>query len=118
MAADNRRRERIQAGFEASLVVEGMIVPAKTIDLSLKGILLDSAKDYPEGTPCVVRLHLGAALRLSMDGVVARRGPRGLGVDFTAMDEDSFQHLLEIIRHNAPDPDAVERELSSPAFDG
>lgn len=116
MSDDKRRRSRVKAGFEASLVVDGKAVPARTKDLSLKGALVSCGKEFPEGTPCVLRLGLGPGLRLSIDGKVARIIGEGLGVEFDGMDDQSFGHLLQIVRLNAVDPDAIEDELAEPAF--
>ncbi|WP_022663309.1 PilZ domain-containing protein [Paucidesulfovibrio longus] len=116
MSEDKRRRSRVKAGFEASLVVDGKAVPARTRDLSLKGALVSCDKEYPANTPCVLRLGLGPGLRLSVDGKVARKTPQGLAVEFEGMDDQSFGHLLQIVRLNAEDPDQIEDELAEPAF--
>ncbi|MGE4290597.1 MAG: PilZ domain-containing protein [Desulfovibrio sp.] len=116
MSEDKRRRSRVKAGFEASLVVDGKAVPARTRDLSLKGALVSCDKDYPENTNCVLRLGLGPGLRLSIDGKVARKTAQGLAIEFEGMDDQSFGHLLQIVRLNAENPDIIEDELAEPAF--
>lgn len=116
MSEDKRRRSRVKAGFEASLVVDGKAVPARTKDLSLKGVLVSCDKEYEADTPCVLRLGLGPGLRLSIDGKVARTTPQGVAVEFQGMDAQSFGHLLQIVRLNADDPDQIEDELAAPAF--
>ncbi|SKA97108.1 PilZ domain-containing protein [Paucidesulfovibrio gracilis DSM 16080] len=117
MSEDKRRRSRVKAGFEASLVVDGKAVPVRTRDVSLKGALLSCDKEFTEGTPCELRLGLGPGLRLSMDARVARATDHGLAIEFQAMDDQSFTHLLQIVRLNADDADAIEDELADPAFD-
>ncbi|MEF2144566.1 MAG: PilZ domain-containing protein [Desulfovibrionaceae bacterium] len=117
MSDNKRRRSRIKAGFEASIMIEGKAIPARTIDMSLKGVLLHCDREIPEGTKCSLRLGLGPGLRVTIDGSVVRSASDGLAMDFQCMDAQSFAHLLQIVRLNAPDPDLIEDELAEPAFD-
>ncbi|MDD4731911.1 MAG: PilZ domain-containing protein [Desulfovibrio sp.] len=117
MTEDKRRRSRVKAGFEASLFVDGKAVPVRTRDVSLKGALLECDKDLAEGTPCELQLGLGPGLRLSIDALVARSSEQGLAVEFQGMDDQSFNHLLQIVRLNADDADMIEDELAEPAFE-
>ena len=40
----------------------------------------------------------------------------GLALDFEGMDENAFFHLRNLVRFHSLDPDAIDKELSIPAF--
>ncbi len=53
-----------------------------------------------------------------MEGQVVRATPEWTAIDFVSMDPETYLHLRNLIILNAEDPEAAERELVLPAFDG
>jgi hypothetical protein len=47
---------------------------------------------------------------------VVRHYPEGVAVEFTEVPPESFPHLFRLVQYNAPDPEGIEKELSSTAF--
>ncbi len=47
---------------------------------------------------------------------MARSDAGSLALDFTSIEEESFPHLLRLVQLHYGDAEAIERELSEPAF--
>ncbi|WP_291323378.1 PilZ domain-containing protein [Desulfonatronospira sp.] len=115
---DMRKRSRVDLKISVSILQNHVQQLLKTINLSLKGLLAEYHPDFALNEPCDLVLHLSSGLEIGIRGVVVSSTPnRGTAVDFVEMDEESFYHLLNLIRLYSPDPDQVERELLIPAFD-
>ena len=54
---------------------------------------------------------LNPYLTVTMEGTVLRKTADTVAVKFTGVDVDSLFHLQNIVRYNASDPDAVEKEI-------
>jgi hypothetical protein len=63
-----------------------------------------------------VVLRLSPEAEIRIEGEVVRNEDGHLAVDFKGMDEDSFGHLHRLVTLNAEDPDAIDRQLTEPAF--
>ena len=115
MKNEKRRFTRVSFNFEAELEAGGLVYSAEEIvNISVGGCLLLTEADLELGTVCDIRLFLGGAsseLRVRVQGEVARSIPGALAVKFTRIDPDSLFHLQNIIRHNAPDIETVEKEI-------
>ncbi len=85
-------------------------------DVSLKGLYLLCANPLPVGSDCRVALLLGGGetpVRIEIGGTVAREDPAGMGLEITAIvGVESFEHLQNLVRYNAMDPDRVEQEFA------
>jgi DNA-directed RNA polymerase subunit E'/Rpb7 len=59
----------------------------------------------PENTPT-----------MSMEGKVVRVTKEGTAIDFVSMDPDTYLHMRNLVLHNVMDPDQVEKEFTTSAF--
>lgn len=117
--SDQDRREFLRVPFKTEITVRAAGRPLKsgsTLDISMNGLLLATAETPPpEGTPCEVAIALAGSdppVTISARGSIVRSGPGTLAVHFSDVDLDGYQHLRQVILHNAADPDQAERELS------
>ena len=117
MDENRRRRTRVRTGHEALVTVHGEDRPVTTLDLSLKGALTTPLPGLEPGQACGFRIALAPDLSIEAEARVIRSDPAGLALEFTAVDEESFPHLLRLVQLHYGDAESIERELSVPAFD-
>jgi len=106
---------RALVSVETELTSGPQVVTGTVRNISLKGLYFMPSKWLPLGTECDVTIRFGAgdeAERITASARVVRSDRFGLGVEFTDIDLDSFHHLQNLIRYNAPDVERVEREFS------
>jgi hypothetical protein len=114
---DNRRRSRVATHIAAGLTqAGGPTVELATRNISLKGLLAEPAAGVRAGATGVLRIRLGTDAVIRIDCRVIRSDVEGVALDFLPMDADSFFHLRNLVRYNAPDADAIDAELQKPAF--
>lgn len=117
MQQDKRKRSRVQAGVEAVLTCGGQEKhPIRIRNVSLKGVLCNPEPELEHLKRCHLHFTLSGDIRFSVEARVIRHDESGLAMDFEGMDEEAFMHLRNIVRYNAPDADAIDRELAVPAF--
>ena len=113
---ENRReftRVRIQLDAEISADDKASIGGVAQ-DLSLNGVYIPSTGKLPIGTECTIALFLdGRDIRLEVLGKVTRQNDDGMAIEFTGVPLDDLEHLRNLIRFNADDPNAVEDEFDS-----
>jgi len=118
MDANLRRRSRVTARLAADFTLpDGRVVPLHTRNISLKGLLADPAPGVETGETGLLRLALTSDAVIQIECLVVRCNATGVALDFQPMDEDSFFHLRNLVRFNAPDADQIDAELKLPAFD-
>ena len=89
-------------------------ISGKVEDLSLNGAYVPCTGRLPVGTNCKVELILdGQNIRLIAEAVVSREDERGIAVEFRGIPLDDLEHLRNLIRYNADDPNLVEEEFDS-----
>ncbi len=121
--AEKRTRTRVEYRAQADIVIDGQKHSGlQTRDLSHRGVFLLGARQLPLGAQCAVTIHLFSqgqtpGPELSMQGTVVRSAQDGAAVEFNSMDADTYLHLRNLIILNAPDPDAVEEEFATVAFE-
>ena len=114
---DDERRRRTRVLFETQVELKAgnrVIQSSTSRDISQKGVFVVTGNQLPEGTDCQVTLRLlGASsdLTLKAEGRVARLTAEGMGIEFTALDVDSFVHLRNVLMYNADDPEALIDEI-------
>lgn len=113
---NKRKRSRVFVNVEAVLHWSGGSVPLKATNISLKGMLCEHVVGLEDGTCCKVRMAPSQAWAFDVEAVIIRNSNDGLALDFTGMDENAFSHLRQLVRLHAADPDAIDLELSVPAF--
>ena len=81
--------------------------------LSLNGGFFRATNPPAENTEVRVRLHLeGTEIEVHALGHVVRHGPGGCAIQFDEIvGLDSLDHLRNLVRFNAADPEQVEREF-------
>lgn len=117
MDANRRRRSRVATHFTASFTPQGG-PPAElvTSNISLKGLLAEPSAAVRGGASGLLRITLGAGVVIEVECRVIRSDASGVALDFLPMDADSFFHLRNLVRYNAPDADQIDDELKTPAF--
>ena len=118
MADDKRTRSRVTAAFDAvvSLPDEAAQYTVRTRNLSLKGMLCDGETCLVGKRGCLVTFTLNNALSFQIEADIVRCDAQEMAIDFVGMDETAFMHLRNLVRFQADDPDAIDRELAVPAF--
>ena len=114
--ADNRREfTRVRIHVEVEVSADDRATISGTVeDLSLNGAYVPCTGRLPVGTACKVELMLdGRDIRLSAEAQVSREDDRGIAVEFKGIPLDDLEHLRNLIRYNADDPNQVEEEFES-----
>jgi len=118
MDANRRRRSRVDTHFTVNVSqVGGSPVQLVTSNISLKGLLAEPEPLVKGGLGCRLRIVLSSDAMIFIHGQVIRSDETGVAIDFLPMDEQSFFHLRNLVRYNAPDADQIDAELKTPAFD-
>lgn len=84
------------------------------VNLSLGGCLLSVDGEMKEGEECRIEILMSGALEgqsIRVKGRVIRTEKGRVALRFTEIDPESLFHLRNIVRYNASDADAVEREI-------
>lgn len=110
-APEQRRRSRVDIGFEAFIEVREVITPVKTVDLSMNGARCHGGHSFREGEKCHFILPVASGIRIVIESTIVRSDQESTAVKFTGMDPDSFTHLRRMVELNAADPDRIEDEL-------
>jgi hypothetical protein len=113
---ERRRRSRVPVRLEVTIIQEGEEIPVRSRDLSLKGLSCSPDPRLQVHSCCQVVVALVPEIRVVIKGRVVRGDDRGAAVDFLDMDPDSFTRLHRIVSWHAPEPEAITRELLTPAF--
>lgn len=110
--SDRRKGVRVRFDTGVSLTLESgskVISAAGDIrDISLNGIFVRTPEKVESGAGCDIRIELTGTevpIVLEMKGKVVRIEGNGVGVHFDAMDLDTFMHLKNVVRYNAPESD-------------
>ena len=111
MSDDKRHSTRVDAGFEAYVTVDDVVIPVATKNLSLKGALLEGCDDCHIGTHAELHIPLSPTVRIVADGDILRAGDNQIAMLFREMDELSFTFLHRLVQLNAKNPEAVDEEL-------
>jgi hypothetical protein len=114
---DERRRfSRISFHRPAELDVVGARASCEVLDLSLRGALVEAPPGFEPapGAPCtlLVRLDSGEA-QIRMEGEIAHREGRQVGVRCLEIDLDSISHLRRLVELNVGDDEILHRELGA-----
>ena len=115
---NNRRRSRVHTQVTANYLQQGNTVfPLVTQNISLKGMLARPQPGIHAGELGVVRIDLSSEAGIEIECEIIRSDSTGVAIDFRPMDEQSFFHLRNLVRYNAPDADQIDAELKIPAFE-
>lgn len=110
--SDRRKGVRVRFDTGVSLTIESgnqVITATGDIrDISLNGLFVRTSEKMESGTGCDVRIELTGTevpIILEIKGKVVRMEDTGVGIHFDAMDLDTFMHLKNVVRYNAPESD-------------
>jgi PilZ domain len=114
---DERRRfSRIAFHRPAELASSGERATCEVLDVSLKGALLEVPASFRgrAGQPCslAIRLDAGDAV-IRMEGEIAHRAARQVGVRCDEIDLESIAHLRRLVELNLGDDELLHRELAA-----
>lgn len=115
MSEEKRKFTRVPFKVEAEVKTDDTTYRSVEItNLSVGGCLLPIRAALEIGAKCHVKITLGGTgndLAVTVDGEVIRNTSEAVAIRFTSVDPDSLFHLQNIVRYNAPDADAVEKEI-------
>lgn len=107
---EHERRQQIRVDFDTQVTVrtDEMTVTydGSSRDLSLRSVFIKTDDMLEMNTPCKVEIKLTGLdneLLLFMEGHVVRIGKDGYAIYFDSVDLDSYTHLKNIVKYNAPD---------------
>ena len=112
-----RKRSRVEFTTSVSLETKNYkrIDDADSKDISLNGVFVSTDVRIPVGTNCNILVKLPGGVEdviLNIEVVISRHTEEGMGVNFDAMDPESFNHLKNIAMYNSSDPDEIEKEIA------
>ena len=116
-----RKRSRIDR-FSGEIEIRSAgfgVEKARCVNLSLNGVLVSYEGRLNVGDLCNVSFVLPEkepVETISIEGRVVRRTVEGIGIEFLAMEQDSFVHLQRLVELHSSDPDRITQELTTPAF--
>jgi hypothetical protein len=108
-----RRYSRIRFRGTAAFQANNGQWPCEVLDLSLRGALI--AVDLPDiatDTPCLLELRLDGETCVRMEGHIAHRYGKQVGIVCEMTDLDSISHLRRLLSLNLGDASLLEREFS------
>ena len=112
---DAREFSRVPVHVRVLVRSEGIDVNSKrSIDLSMNGIFVECDESLPVGTKCELTLLLDGTdplIRAECGGVIRRVNAEGMAIEFVELTLESYEHLQNLVRFNAPDLNSVENEL-------
>lgn len=114
---NRRKRSRVRGSYDGFLVVHGREWPVQTRDISLKGALISAAVLPPLREECQLRIALGDAIGLEIEGIIVRVGTDDAAMDFTGMDEETYAHLSTMVRLRMQNADMLDREELAEPFE-
>jgi len=95
----------------------GRVFAGTTSDVSLNGCFVSCPDPPPDDTTCSAILHIGGrggSILVTARGVVIRSRNEGFALHFNELEElESYEHLRNLIRYNATDPDQADYEFES-----
>jgi PilZ domain len=117
-SAKHRDFTRVPLHIRADIRSGKAAVSGKAGDVSVKGLFVACTHSMTVGADCKVALSLvGGVEPIEIDarGTVVRAIPEGVGVEFSEIDPEGYEHLRNLVLYNTPDDDAeaVEEELDS-----
>lgn len=115
---DHREFTRVPINVGVEIRTKDVLIKThKTHDLSMVGISLQhEGQALPVGTMCDVSVFLEGAdppIHIDMKGKVGRSTDRDLGIEFSEVKFDGYEHLQNLVRYNSQNIDVVDKEIDS-----
>ena len=112
---DRRAFWRVDCGVEVALEYAGESFPSKIVNISLGGVLVNTAASPMKGDDVTVSFELRTAydpIRVRCQGQVIRAEGRGVGIQFEDLDDRSLADLKQMMLEHTEDPAAVEADYA------
>lgn len=114
---NQREFTRISTALDADVIADGKVYTGTTIDVSMKGMLIQGTDAMTSNSACSIVVYLGgrgSSVRIRAAGVVARTVTAGVAIEFHELiDAESYQHLTNLVRYNASNRNQVDTEINS-----
>ena len=112
---DNRHFHRIAHDAPAVISHGDSTLHGRTLDLSLKGCMLDIADvaALAIGGEYVIEIHLSDEVRISMTAILIHQAGPHAGFKCEHIDIDSVSTLRRLVELNLGDPELLERDLEA-----
>ena len=112
---ERREFSRVAIQVEVRLrTEEDNLVAGKGTRISLKGLFFETATRLPNGSACQIEIVLGTEshqLLINVKGKVTRQEENGLGLEFSQMGSEGYEHLKNLVLYNSDEPEKVEQEF-------
>ena len=114
---NHREFSRVETKVQANIQARGRaIVSRDTQDISMKGLFVNCEADWPIGTECEIHLLLEGQdppVDISVKGRVQRVTEDGMGLLFTEVGLEAYEHLHNLVLLNTHELDKVEQEFKN-----
>ncbi len=114
MSENKRRFTRVKFVGDACLETAGERFPARVLNLSLKGVLLEvpTLAEQQPGRVGTIRFRLGGSkIELCFHSLLAHHRGSLLGYQFDAVDLESMIHLRTLLEYNLGDAELIRAEV-------
>jgi hypothetical protein len=117
----NREFTRSDASIRARVMVVGSnaiageVIEGVTEDLSMNGLFMKCESKLPLGTECEVNLTLEGSeqgIQIKIRGKISRIEQGAIAISFLQIEDDSLEHLRNLILYNSEEIDRVEQEFT------
>jgi len=110
-----REFSRVPVKIQVKLMVDGKVAySGPTEDISMKGLSVKTEKRVPLDAECDLVLFLDGAtppVEFHAKGKIQRHMDSGMGVLFSEIDLETYDHLHNLVLMNSDDPGQVEKEF-------
>ncbi|MDD2759104.1 MAG: PilZ domain-containing protein [Methylomonas sp.] len=112
---EKRRFQRIFYRAEASLLGDGLTLPCRIVDISLKGCLLEFGQSLAEtaGGLYALALKLSEEVTIGMKLRLVHRAGALAGFECVYIDIDSMTNLRRLVELNLGDSELLGRDLNA-----
>jgi uncharacterized protein (TIGR02266 family) len=99
VGADKRQHERYRVAIDVTFRHGDALVTARTRDISLGGMFLETTQGVPYGTQLTIELKLPALQAPAvLEGTVRWMGPDGMGIQFGALRARETWAINQLVR--------------------
>ncbi len=110
---DNRRAfTRLNWDIEAEILQNDYLDRAEVLDISLKGVLLNSPSFSGQmGEFYIITMALSSEVVIGFNAQLIHQENTNFGFKFVSQSLDSLSHLRSLLEFNRDDPDTIQNEL-------
>ena len=113
---EKRKFSRIDYEVEVTLEYQGEQFASEILNLSMLGALVNTSASPQKDEKVAISFHLaqtGVPITVRCIGKVIRADRRGVGIEFTEVDLDSFEDLRRIVAFNSGHPELIDKEIAT-----